>query len=153
MPNHTLRYKTLPFNIPQCTMQIEYHIFSPRTSTNQTTRSRRRWSRRFGRHEAIPLAPMHCNGKHHLINIIIAILSQFSDVRIGKHQVIEKLSIMEIRNPVMLILQDRRRFLPNALACNQRFVGCDDIFRGNCPNISISTLCHVSQSVHTYFVA
>ena len=66
-------------------------------------------------------------------------LSQFSDVRIGKHQVIEKLSIMEMRNPVMLILQDRRLFLHSALACNQRFVGCDDIFWGKCQNISSSS--------------
>ena len=56
-------------------------------------------------------------------------MDQFASIRIGAvHQVIEKLSIMEMRNPVMLILQDRRLFLQTALASNQRFVGCDDIF-------------------------
>ena len=50
----------------------------------------------------------------------------------------EKLSIMEMRNPVMLILQDRRLFLQTALASNQRFVGCDDIFGGKCQNIRSS---------------
>ena len=56
---------------------------------------------------------------------------------------------MEMRNPVMLILQDRRLFLQSALACNQRFVGCDDIFRGKCQNISSSrpALCHGSEHI------
>ena len=60
---------------------------------------------------------------------------------------------MEMRNPVMLILQDRHLFLPTALACNQRFVGCDDIFGGKCPNISgTPALCHVSKCGQRYFL-
>ena len=56
---------------------------------------------------------------------------------------------MEMRNPVMLILQDRRLFLQTALASNQRFVGCDDIFPGKCQNISSRpAFCHVSEHIH-----
>ena len=36
---------------------------------------------------------------------------------------------MEMWNPVMLIFQERRHFLPAVLACNQPLWGCDDIFR------------------------